>query len=270
MKAILFILLSILWLGANAQNSPGVQQISLRADAAEIKVDGKLTEWDDALQAYNKICEISYSIANSPDYLYLAVQAKDPQIIKKIIVGGLAFTINTSGTKKDKNAAVITFPFYEKGQNHPYVTLETASEIKKGDANYQLRWDSLINTSNSKIKSGYKFIGTSGLKNIAEEMIPVYNTEGISAAAMLDNNLHYNFELAIPLKLLNDSSTLKTLAYNIKLNGHAFGGSDLKDSGRFVMWIGRDGQNYRMEDSSPRSWSLASPTDFWGEYTLAK
>lgn len=248
---------------------PNVQQNSLRAPA-NVKIDGKVTEWGDRLRAYNAGTEIYYSIANNQDYLYLAVQATDQQIIKKIIVGGLDFTINTSGNKKDKDSAIITFPFYQKGQNHPYVTLEKASEINKDLPSYASRWDSLINTSNNKIKSGFKFIGTSGIKNITDEMIPVYNAEGISAAAMLDNNLYYNFEMAVPLKLLAGNATINSIAYNIKLNGHAFGGSDLKDSGRFVMWVGRDGQNYRMEDSSPRSWSLASATDFWGEYALAK
>ncbi|MFD0748521.1 hypothetical protein ACFQZS_00100 [Mucilaginibacter calamicampi] len=269
MRILALMFLLAICLHAHAQKLPNVQQVSLRAPA-NIKVDGKPTEWGDIPQAYNNGTEVYYTIANNHDFLYLTVKATDAQIIKKIIVGGLAFTINKSGNKKDKNGAVITFPFYEKGKNYPFVTLETATEIKRDAANYASRWDSLINTSNNKIKAGFKFIGTSGLKDIAEDMISVYNTEGISAAAMLDDKLVYNFELAVPLKLLGGGTTLKTLAYNIKLNGHAFGGSDLKDSGRFVIWVGRDGQNYRMEDSSPRSWSLASSTDFWGEYTLAK
>jgi hypothetical protein len=247
-----------------------VQQASLQAPSG-VKVDGKLTEWGDKFEAYNKGTEIYYSIANNKDYLYLTVQAKDHQIIKKIIVGGLAFTIKVSGNKKDKSGTVITFPRYQKGQNYPYVMLEISTEITKDVSNYTRRWDSLVNTSNNKIKSGFKFIGTSRLKDVAEEIIPIYNTEGILAAAMLDDKLYYNFELAVPLKLLTGSSANKSLAYNIKLNGHAFGGSDLRDQGgRFVAWTGSDGYNYRMEDTSPRSWSLASATDFWGEYTLAK
>ncbi len=269
MKELVFIFLSIICFGVSAQKLPDVQQASLYAPAA-VKTDGKLDEWDGQLQAYNKGTEIYYTIANNKDYLYLTVQATDVQIIKKIIVGGLAFTINTGGNRKAQSAAVITFPAYLKGENYPFITLEIAPEIKKDNLNYTTRWDSLINTSNSKLKSGYKFIGISGLKDVTDEMIPVYNNEGISAAAMLNDKLYYNFELAIPLKLLPTSATLKTLNYNIKLNGHAFGGSDLKDTGRFVMWVGADGHNYRMEDSSPRSWSLASATDFWGEYTLAK
>jgi hypothetical protein len=269
MKVSALIFLLAICLSTYAQKLPNIQQTSLRAPD-NVKIDGKVPEWGEKFEAYNKGTEIHYTISNDKDYLYLTVQAKDHQIIKKIIVGGLAFTINASGNKKNKNGAVITFPFYQKGQNYPFITLETAAAIKKDVANYAARWDSLINTSNNRIKSGFKFIGTSGLKDINNEMIPVYNAEGISAVAMLDDNLYYNFELVVPLKLLAVGSIPEKLAYNIKLNGLAFGGSDLKDSGRFVMWVGSDGNNYRMEDASPRSWSLASPTDFWGEYTLAK
>jgi hypothetical protein len=268
MRSCLTILLSVACFSTYAQKLPVVQQTSLPA-SANVKVDGKLNEWNEKLEAYNAVTEVYYRIANNKDHLYLTVRVTDHDIIKKIIVGGLAFTIKKNGNKKDKDGAVITFPAYQQGQNHPFITLETASEIEKDAANYASRWDSLINTSNNRIKGGFKFIGTSGLKDINDEMIPVYNADGIFAAAMLDDNLYYNFELAVPLKLLPGSSALKSFTYNIKLNGHAFGGSDLKDNGRFVMWV-RDGYNYRMDDSSPRSWSLASSTDFWGEYTLAK
>jgi hypothetical protein len=255
---------------AFAQKLPNVQQVSLRAPTS-VKVDGKVTEWGEKLQAYNNGIEIYYTIANDKDYVYLIVQATDRQIIEKIIAGGLAFTINTGGNKKDKNDLVITFPVYEKGKSHPYFMLGKATEIKKDAANYAVRWDSLKNASNDKIKTAFKFIGTSGLKGIADEMIPIYNAEGISAAAMLDDNLYYNFELAVPLKLLRANLTLKSLAYNIRLNGYAYGGSDLKVvRDRFLTFTGADGKSYIMEDSSPRSWSLASATDFWGEYTLAK
>ena len=270
MKALSFLFLSVLCIGAYAQNLPNVQQVSLRAPA-NVKVDGKVTEWGDKLQAYNNGIEISYTVANDKDYVYLIVQAADRQIIEKIIAGGLAFTINTGGNKKDKNDPVITFPVYEKGKGRPYFMLGKATEIKKDVANYAVRWDSLKNASNDKIKTAFKFIGTSSLKDLAEDMIPIYNSERISAAAMLDDNLYYNFELAVPLKLLGANLTLKSLAYNIRLNGYAYGGSDLKVvRDRFLTFTGADGKNYVMEDASSRSWSLASATDFWGEYTLAK
>lgn len=255
---------------ANAQTPAGVQQLPIKTDNTEIKIDGKLTEWGHQLQTYNKTCEISYSIANSGDYLYLAIHATDVEIIQKIITGGISITINTNG-KKDKNGLVITFPVYEKGKSHPYLNLEKPKEFNGDKANYKARLDSLITNGNTKIKAAFKFISISGLKSITDEMIPIYNVEGIAAAAMLDNSLYYNFELSVPLKLLASNSIPEKLAYNIKLNGFAFGGSDLKMvRDRFLVYKGSDGKDYMVGDATPRNWSLATPTDFWGEYTLAK
>jgi hypothetical protein len=270
MRILTFILLSPICLAASAQTPADVQQVPMRADNAEMKIDGKITEWGHRLLTYNKACEIKYSIANSSDYLYLAIQATDVEIIQKIITGGLTFTINTNG-KKDKNGLIITFPVYEKGKSHPYLNLENQKEIKDDKANYNARLDSLINSGNAKIKSAFKFIGIAGLKNVTEEMIPIYNAEGLAAAAMLDNSLYYNFELSVPLKLLATGSKPEKLAYNIRLNGLAFGGSDLKMvRDRFLVFKGADGKDYMLGDATPRNWSLATPSEFWAEYTLAK
>ena len=270
MKRIAIFLSIVLFFGsAHAQKLPNVQLVSLRAPA-NVKIDGKLTEWGE-LKAYNKTCEIFYSIANDNENLYLTVQATDEQIIGKIVGGGIAFTINNSGNKKGKTDAVVTFPLYVEGKSNPYLMLGSIKEIKRDAANSSFLLDSLKNSANNKIKSSFKFIGTSGLKDINAEAISVYNTEGISVAAMLDDKLYYNFELAVPLKLIVGNLTPKSFTYNIRLNGPAFGGSDLKlVRDRFLTFTGRDGKNYMMDDASPRSWSLASPSDFWGEYTLAK
>lgn len=268
-KTILIILSIATFVNAYAQKLPNTQQVSLRVPA-NVKIDGKTGEWGSGLQAYNKGTEIYYTIANNAEYLYLTVQATDIEIIQKIITGGLAFTINTSG-KKEKNDIVITFPVYEKGKSHPYLNMEKQKEIKGDKATYNVRLDSLINSGNAKIKTAFKFIGISGLKNITEEMIPIYNAEGISAAGMLDNSLYYNFELSVPLKLLTKGSNPEKLAYNIKLNGLASGGSDLKVMrDRFLVFKGADGKDYMLGDATPRNWSLATPSSFWGEYTLAR
>jgi len=271
MKLLAFLLLSaILCFVASAQTSNDIQQVGIRADNAEMKIDGKLTEWGHRLQTYNKACEIRYSMANSSDYLYLTIQATDIEIIQKIITGGVAFTINTNG-KKDKNGLVITFPVYEKGKSHPYLNLDKQKEINDDKANYSMRTDSLVNSGNAKIKAAFKFIGIAGSKDITEEMIPIYNTEGIAAAAMLDNSLYYNFELSVPLKLINANSNPEKLSYNIRLNGLAFGGTDLKMvRDRFLVFKGADGKDYMVGDATPRNWSLATPSHFWGEYALAK
>jgi len=50
-------LLLIASLTVNAQNLPNVQKVSVRAPA-NIKIDGKASEWDDKFQAFNHATDI--------------------------------------------------------------------------------------------------------------------------------------------------------------------------------------------------------------------
>lgn len=266
----LYFLAMMLFANTYGQKLPNVQKVSLRAPA-NIKIDGKLDEWGDKLQAYNKVAEIFYTIANDDDNLYLVVQVTDGEIAEKIMAGGLALTINPGGKKKDKNGAIITFPAYEQGKIQPYLFLIKKSAFQKDTKNGSVRIDSLRNAGNEKIKKELKFIGVAGIKDVAEGLIPIYNSEGLMTAALLDDKVYYNFELSIPIKLLNTNQKLKRIAYNIKLNGYAFGGSNLKAvRDKYLTFTGRDGKEYMIGEPTPHNWSLATATDFWGEYILAK
>ena len=72
-KLSLLIMLSLTTLAAHPQKLPNLQTTSLRAPAS-IKIDGKTTEWNNRFQAYNKATEVSYTIANDKDKLYLVIQ----------------------------------------------------------------------------------------------------------------------------------------------------------------------------------------------------
>ncbi|MGY3213493.1 hypothetical protein [Mucilaginibacter sp. HD30] len=92
-----------------AQNLPNQQTESIALQPG-FKIDGLAKEWNDKFQAYNKRTETNYILANNSQYIYLAIQAVDPLIIKKIIGGGMSFTINTSGSREDLSPYIITFP----------------------------------------------------------------------------------------------------------------------------------------------------------------
>jgi hypothetical protein len=112
---------------------------------------------------------------------------------------------------------------------------------------------------NAKIAEVYKLIQVTGIKEINGPTISVYNTDGIKATALFDNKLAYNYELALPLKYLNSSiKNGASFSYNIKLNGG-------------VINPGTAGLPMRIDGKpDPSTDYLFSPTDFWGEYTLAK
>src|ERR1700744_4874348 len=122
--------LSAICLTANAQKLPNVQPAGIRAPA-DIKMDGKTTEWNNQFQAYNRATDIYYTLANDDDHLYLTVQATIPDIINKIIGGGITLTIQKSGKKNDKDGISITYPIFTK-ENRPSLGISRRISVENG------------------------------------------------------------------------------------------------------------------------------------------
>jgi len=246
------VLLSVL-LGAGftagAQKLPNTQQESLRLPA-NIKIDGKAVEWNNQFRAYNKSTDIFYTIANDDDRLYLIIQATDPSIINKIIGGGITFTIQKTGKKDDKGGISITYPYFDK-KSKPAFNLaylyDNAATINK---------DSIIAVYNKTLESKSQQIKVTGIAGL-DELISVYNQDGIKTAQLFDNKPAYTYELAVDLKQLGLSTgNPAKFAYHINLGASI--ADNLSRMRNFT--VGADG-----ETSHP----AAAYTDFWGEYTLA-
>ena len=88
------LLLAGLSLPVCAQKLNNVQDGSVWAPA-NIKIDGKLNEWDDSFKAYNKTTDVFYTISNDEKNLYLVIKSANQVISNKIIGGGINFTVNT-------------------------------------------------------------------------------------------------------------------------------------------------------------------------------
>lgn len=195
MKRSTFVLFTFLFcINVTAQKLPNVQQAGLRVPA-NVKIDGKTTEWVE-FKANNKACEIYYTIANDDENLYLAVQAKETGVIEKIFNSGLQLTVNTAGSKKTEGAPTITFPAHDDPKNKLYIDLDRkpVDSVKK---------------ASSERMAAIKFIRVANINGTANGAISVYNTEGIKAAVMLDDNLYLNYELSVPLKLLKITAASK-------------------------------------------------------------
>jgi hypothetical protein len=126
-----------------------------------------------------------------------------------------------------------------------------------------------------KLKDRLKIIGVTGIKTVEDNVLSIYNEAGIKAAAFFDAQLNYTYELAIPLKCLPGAlSKQPKFNYNIKLNGAAAYGKNLQltstSRGDILTFTGGDGVNYTLGPATPQNMLIAYPTDFWGEYTLAK
>src|ERR1700744_1793310 len=89
------VLFTGLCLAAQAQKLKSVQEKGVRPPS-NVKIDGKLTEWDDTFQAYNPTVSLYYTIANDDKNLYLVIKSTDQMTSNKIGQAGLSFTINTA------------------------------------------------------------------------------------------------------------------------------------------------------------------------------
>lgn len=247
MKTYLTAALLITALAANAQKLPGKQEASLRAPA-DMKTDGKLTEWGGKLQAYNNATEIAYTISNDDNKLYLTIQCKLRDVVDKILRGGVSITVNHIIKKNDPEAVTVTYPVL-RGADMSAATnmFARATNVKNDPAGGAVPFAEL----NAVLEAKSKLINISGIKDIKDPAISVYNEEGIKAASLFDKDLIYTYELAIPLKYLNLPAT--AFSYHLKIN--APDETPMRHDG---------------PPAPPMLVTSTAPTDFWGEYTLAK
>ncbi|GAB3937742.1 hypothetical protein GCM10028827_42790 [Mucilaginibacter myungsuensis] len=204
---------------AIAQKLPKVQASSVRAPA-NIKIDGKLTEWNDRFQAHNLGNHLYYTLANDDDNLYLSLQTDDVFGDQKVFKGGLTFTIIP--IEKSAERVAITYPV---------ISMKNRGEMAKGEGGNvvvhhvpradtlgkKARIDSMMAFSNDKIPKAYKEIHIKGMSDI-DTLLSIYNTDGIKVGANFNRKLRYTYELAIPLKYLASAvSDTKSIKYNIKL-----------------------------------------------------
>ncbi len=286
------LLFGLVWLSANAQKLPNVQTTSLRAPA-NLKIDGKTTEWDNKFQAYNHATEVFYTMSNDDDKLYLVVQATDRQIINKIIGGGVTFTIQKSGKKNDKGGISIIYPLFDP-RDRPMVrgggdaggnvrVFATRGDGGGGDAvsvfkssdpsapNTKMEGDSIMNAYNKRLDEKSKNIVVTGIPGL-DTLMSVYNNDGIKTGERFDNKMVYTYELSIDLKKLGLSvNDAAKFAYHIKLNGATMGKENIiirGDAGGAPDQAMKEKVDQLMSQLGVNNNSAA--TDFWGEYVLAK
>lgn len=248
-------------LTATAQKLPNKQETPVFAPA-NVKIDGKTTELGDKFQAYNKATELFYTIANDNENLYLTVQATEPLIARKIIAGGLTLTLSSSDKTKKAEKATITYPVFN-GKNPPNIDLK-----KNTDDLFQLEYDVYIYELNEQFVKKSKEIKLSGISAINNTLISVYNNHKIKAIGAFNDKKHYTYELALPLKYIKPLiNNLSTINYNITLNGSTY------LEGARIEYIEGGIRITSPGTSAPSVADMkaaSSPTDFSGEYTLAK
>jgi hypothetical protein len=252
---------------ANAQKLPVTQTASVKAPA-NIKIDGKPTEWNNKFQAYNKAIQAFYTISNDDKKLYLTLQATRKEIINKIINGGVSFTVVKGPKQVLNNGITVTFPVFDE-KDRPNININAMAQIVPGTVESDKLSDSLMKANNSILSDKAKLIRLTGVKDL-DTLISMYNTDGIKARAQFGKNMAYTYELAIDLKLLDLSAAdLTKFNYNITLNE-----VEIDYVPGIVITRNEDGTivNMYMADTKlANSYiSALSSTDCWGTYTLVK
>lgn len=240
---------------SNAQKLPGTQEKSVLLPATT-NIDGLATEWNNNFQAYNKSTDIYYTLANDKDNLYLAIQATDPVIMKKVIGGGVTLTLCASGDKNDTNPLYITIPAVaaslQIGINNAVNEL-TDSKTNK---------DSLLNALNKQIAIASKKIEVRGFKGFNDSLVAVTNNTALKMAVQVNEKNALTYELMIPLRLTGITGN-QQIAYNIKVNNVASIAKYTHSDGVSVSTIPH-GLAVNQADIQAMMYN----TDFWGKYTL--
>lgn len=269
MKKIYFLVIFIfIAFATDAQTLPTLQKKSLRF-SENMKTNDLLP--NNAFQAYNKITGIFYMIANDDDNLYLIVRALIPDVITKIVGGGISFSIINKARKKeiDQDGISVTFPSYSSYGSFHFINMKNKPKPLKDTLINHMQVDSFMLSINHQLISLYKEIGVKGISSIQDSLISIYNEDGIKATAAFDAKVNYNYKLIIPLKYLKVSSNnFIKLYYQIKLNGATASNAEIRPNGK-LLDIYHGNRTYYAMPATPQYMSIAYPTNFYGEYTLA-
>lgn len=276
-----------------AQKVNELQEVSIFAPHA-IKIDGKNFEWKPTDFSSNKRTNLSYIISNDEKNLYLIIKSTDIANNSKIMAGGITFSVNPDGKKKEKESITLTYPIVAHVGRGPggggggtrRAMGMTMSMGGGGPQDAKQRDSFMVSRQKTQLATA-KEIRIKGFKNTTDSLVSIYNEYGIKAFANIDKDNTFFYEVAIPLEALGISvESPKEFAYNIKVNGlqlqgfdgggnfggggggggrGGFGGGGGGNfgggGGGFGGGGGRGGMDFQ---------AMLSPTDFWGKYTLAK
>lgn len=248
---------------ATAQKLPSKQKGGLRAPV-EIKIDGKVDEWDGAYQAYNPVNRMFYTLSNDDDHLYLTVYLSEEHASSKMMKGGLTFLINSAS--KGIADVSVTYPAVSKWNTEEHERLVDSPKLHRSlrsEKNTdQGRLDSLVDEANQIREDQYKIIQVAGIEGV-DPLISIYNVEEIQVATSLDGQMGFTYELALPLKYVEKAVSNDKFNYTLRVN-HL---PTVQEPGLLRM----DPPVIQITANTPPDDLYYNyVTDFSGEYTLVK
>src|SRR5476651_753500 len=193
---IALVLTCLIAVNAYAQKQPQIQETSVYAPA-NVKIDGKLNEWQNPfiniqkynwfLSAFNSSSRIYYTMANDEKNLYLTVRGLGNGVSKKLLAGGMTLTISHAEKNKrakDPSNVAITFPMPQDSKTTAEIMTEINQIQDYLDDTIANRKDiDTVNAiANKMVNNAMKEIRVVGVKEITDPILSVYNTDGIKGA----------------------------------------------------------------------------------------
>lgn len=276
MKNICCIIFCLCAVSVYAQKLPTIQEKGLKVPV-RIKIDGKIDEWSNQFMAYNRATDVYYSIANDGSNLYVLIQARYSEAIKKIIGGGITFSVMPGGKQTNAVQSSVTFPLLNAGVKGA-IGIKYRNRIQamgKDAVVNAWKTDSMLIGLNSELSINCKEIKLTAMKGQTDSLVSVYNEDGYKAAMGFDKQFALNYELAIPLSVLglSDGATFK---YKISINRINFDDTTahvVMPDGRAVTVVNMPSSIYKGNaDFNPISATdiMFNTTDCKGTYTLVK
>lgn len=257
-------------INSSAQKLPNIQQSSIAA-SAPLKVDGK-PDANVNFLAFNTNTRLYYTLLNDNKNLYLTLKAEEKAAIRKVMLGGITITFNTSGKKKSKDAAAITFPVIAPPTPGTRQRRGGMIEHRMGrpEMSDNKADSAALSETRKKQLASFNEIKVSGI-NIPDSIISIYNRFEIKAAINFDDQGSLIYEFSIPLNLLElNSEKPQEFAYNIKVNGKPLPAPISNPDNEIVSDAGPRVGGVIMIDGMNMDPAMLEPTDFWGKYILVK
>lgn len=234
-------------------------------------IDGALDDWKNGFQAYNTKTGTFYCIANDDTNLYFIIKTGSHQALKKVLLGGIAFTLKKENSRTVDGILRITHPAYDKSIPNWQINWDPPADTTNKIFNRK-EADSIMKARNEMLSKKLKLLALKEMNNNSDTLLSVYNAKGIKIRSKFDITSSYVTEWSIPLKLIYSSGEpFGIISYKIELPGGSAGKVDvLVDTERqLIFFTGANGGNY-VKPLSQENLDLASPTFFSGKYVMAK
>jgi len=221
-------------------------------------------------KAHNTATDLYYIIANDDRNLFIMLRATDPLIIRKIIYGNIS--IKLAANKNEIGDGIsITCPLLERKDLGIFGLFKVREELKSSPSEMKSYNDSLLTDINKRFFAGSssKITGVSSLK---DSLFHINTATELQTDIHFDNNSSLSCFLKIPLKYFSSAIIKNKIFYIVKLNGQFYSSNTTLTMSADGLTTTRStpGWSSVVVKNTPESVVLDYPTDFSGEYTLAK